>query len=398
MTCAPTARASSATTSDRPTNPPNRHRARRDARTARKASRDRTAARARGPPDRRSRATPRLRARRRARASRRSAPRGNPHGRPLTPPRHHPEARRPRGAHRKSPALATGWRRGGGGAPVPRWLPRVSVRARARARNRRRLAGARCASRARAAARSAGDARAHPAHRQPRRIDHRQRRVRGDRGHRRRRRLALPDQPRRRTPSRATRGHPGGIAVTGVAELVAPPQRFPVRRRWWIALGPSGLGALLVVTAILGFVIAIAGGGLGCLGGGSSGPGPAPSGAAVSDIPPAYLRLYEQAGQRFDIDWAFLASIGAQESDHGRAPGTFTVNYAGAAGPMQICVRSCGEEWQRWAVDGDGDGTKSEMDPADAIFTAARILREEKGAPPTGRGYQAYSRTACRYS
>ena len=185
--------------------------------------------------------------------------------------------------------------------------------------------------------------------------------------------------------------------MTGVAELVAPPQRFPVRRRWWIALGPSGLGALLVVTAILGFVIAIAGGGLGCLGGGSSGPGPAPSGAAVSDIPPAYLRLYEQAGQRFDIDWAFLASIGAQESDHGRAPGTFTVNYAGAAGPMQICVRSCGEEWQRWAVDGDGDGTKSVMDPADAIFTAARILREEKGAPPTGGGYQAYSRAACRY-
>ena len=185
--------------------------------------------------------------------------------------------------------------------------------------------------------------------------------------------------------------------MSGVAQLVVSPPRVPVRRRWWIALGPAGFGGLLLVAAILGFVVAIAGGGLGCLGGGSSAPGPAPSGAAVSDIPADYLHLYEQAGQRFDIDWTFLASIGAQESDHGRAPGTFTVNYAGAAGPMQICVRSCGEEWQRYAVDGNGDGTKSVMDPADAIFTAARILRFDKGAPPTGGSYQAYRQAACRY-
>ena len=39
-----------------------------------------------------------------------------------------------------------------------------------------------------------------------------------------------------------------------------------------------------------------------------------------------------------DIDWRFLASIGGQESNHGRVPGTNLVNHAGCVGPMQIGV------------------------------------------------------------
>ena len=70
----------------------------------------------------------------------------------------------------------------------------------------------------------------------------------------------------------------------------------------------------------------------------ASSAGPAPSAYALQSIPPARLRLYEQAGARFDIDWSFLASIGAQECNNGRCAGT---NPAGCAGPMQIAyVRS----------------------------------------------------------
>lgn len=185
-----------------------------------------------------------------------------------------------------------------------------------------------------------------------------------------------------------------------VLALVATPRPARRRSRWWIAVGPGLAGALLVVIAVLGFVVAITGGSLGCSASGANaaGPaGPAPSRSAQQDIPPTYLRLYQQAGRRYRIDWTFLASIGAQETDHGRAPGSFAVNSAGAAGPMQICVGACGHEWQQYGVDGNGDGRKDVMNPADAIFGAARILREQKGAPPTGGSYAAYRKAACGY-
>jgi hypothetical protein len=53
--------------------------------------------------------------------------------------------------------------------------------------------------------------------------------------------------------------------------------------------------------------------------------------------------------------------------------------------------------WERFKVDGDGDGQRSIFDPADAIFTAARILRKTLGAPPIGGSYAAYRQAACGY-
>ncbi len=188
-----------------------------------------------------------------------------------------------------------------------------------------------------------------------------------------------------------------GSTVVG---LIPTPQPMRRRARWWIALGPGALGGLVVITAVLGLVVAITGGSLGCSASSATGSGPAgpaPSRSALADIPPTYLRLYQQAGRRYRIDWTFLASIGAQETGHGRAPDTFTVNSAGAAGPMQICVGACGHEWQQYGVDGNGDGRKDVMNPADAIPGAARILRDQKGAPPTGGSYAAYRQAACRY-
>jgi hypothetical protein len=170
------------------------------------------------------------------------------------------------------------------------------------------------------------------------------------------------------------------------------------RRLVWIA---PMLVLGLAVVAMFGFFLAIGGSDLGCLGGGGS-AGPAPSRIAVAEIPPARLLVYRQAARRFRIDWTFLASIGAQECGHGACRGE---NGSGCAGPMQIAFRrgspcspgSGPTLWERYRTDGGGDGRTDIDDAADAVFTAARILRVEKGAPPTGGSYAAYREAACRY-
>jgi hypothetical protein len=165
-------------------------------------------------------------------------------------------------------------------------------------------------------------------------------------------------------------------------------------------LAVVGVAVALVGVAVLGIVMAITGAGFGCT---STAASSAPStGATSSEIPRVRLRFYQAAGRRFDIDWAFLASIGAQECHHGTCAGD---NGSGCAGPMQIAVRrgspcSPGNGptlWERYGVDADHDGHIDPDDPADAIFTAARILREAKHAPPTGGSYKDYYNAACAY-
>jgi hypothetical protein len=105
------------------------------------------------------------------------------------------------------------------------------------------------------------------------------------------------------------------------------------------------------------------------------------SALAQTEIPPRYLRLYLQAAQRYELDWAILAGIGKVECDHGRDPDPScdregAVNPAGAGGPMQFLAST----WARYGVDGDRDGRTDRWDPADAIYSAANYLRSS-GAP-----------------
>jgi hypothetical protein len=101
----------------------------------------------------------------------------------------------------------------------------------------------------------------------------------------------------------------------------------------------------------------------------------APSVAARSEIPPAYLDHYLQFGAQMGVDWRFLASIGAQESDHGRHPATGRVNRSGCVGPMQLGIGGeCG----------------------DFVGEFGR-LRAGQRAPPPGGSFEEHRRAACRY-
>jgi soluble lytic murein transglycosylase-like protein len=99
-----------------------------------------------------------------------------------------------------------------------------------------------------------------------------------------------------------------------------------------------------------------------------------PAGLARADIPADYLTWYTGAAQTCQgLPWAVLAGIGKVESDHGQSglPGVHSgANAAGAEGPMQFLPATFGE----FAVDADPGLPVSPYDPADAIYTAARML------------------------
>jgi cell wall-associated NlpC family hydrolase len=92
-----------------------------------------------------------------------------------------------------------------------------------------------------------------------------------------------------------------------------------------------------------------------------------PTATATSQIPAAYLSLYEAAAPRCPMPWTILAAVGQVESDQGRDT---AVSPAGAVGPMQFEPAT----WARWGVDGDSDGRENPRDPADAIPAATDYL------------------------
>lgn len=146
----------------------------------------------------------------------------------------------------------------------------------------------------------------------------------------------------------------------------------------------SGIGCAIAALALVAMLGALGGT---SLGGGEvglaegTGASVEVSALAVREIPPLYLRLYQQAAAHYGLDWAVLAGIGKVECDNGRDPDPActqegVVNSAGAGGPMQFIAST----WARYGVDGDGDGRVDRWDPADAIYAAANYLRAS-GAP-----------------
>lgn len=173
----------------------------------------------------------------------------------------------------------------------------------------------------------------------------------------------------------------------------------PARRLWPVAFLAVAVTTLALFVAA---ITALFGASVSCLGGRTaSAAGPAPT-VAARQIPPTRLHIYIEAARRFDISWPFLASIGVQECGY---DGHCGVASSGCAGVMEIAyVRGseCSPDpsaptlWEEFGVDADGGGA-SIFDPADAIFTAARIFRRQKHAPPAGGSYHGYYVAACSY-
>jgi hypothetical protein len=174
-----------------------------------------------------------------------------------------------------------------------------------------------------------------------------------------------------------------------------------------LAAAGSTLGVALTLVAICGVVFAALGGSLASCSTSTAAAlprepaGEKPSDYALQSIAPERLALYEGAGRRYDIDWSFLASIGTQECS-GTCAG---VNASGCAGPMQIadqrespCSPGPGPTlFERYGVSIHPGQAPNVNDLGDAIYTAARILREVMGAPPIGSSYPEYRQAACSY-
>lgn len=130
----------------------------------------------------------------------------------------------------------------------------------------------------------------------------------------------------------------------------------------------------LLPVVLLGGAGAAAGALLG-VGGGGDHPLAATT-HAIEDIPPDYLRLYQQAAEQCPgLPWTVLAAIGKVESDHGRSllPGVhFGTNLAGAKGPMQF-LQNTFDQYANPPAPG-GAIPPSPYDPPDAIWAAARML------------------------
>ncbi len=160
------------------------------------------------------------------------------------------------------------------------------------------------------------------------------------------------------------------MALELAGALLPPPVK--------LAVICAGIAAVALLTLLMGLA-ALTVTGAAPAGAGAQGSGVSP--AAQKEIPPEYLRSYQQAAEHYGLDWAILAGIGKVECDHGRDPDPScthegAVNSAGAGGPMQFIAST----WARYGVDGDGDGSVDRWDAADAIYGAANYLHAS-GAP-----------------
>jgi murein DD-endopeptidase MepM/ murein hydrolase activator NlpD len=101
-------------------------------------------------------------------------------------------------------------------------------------------------------------------------------------------------------------------------------------------------------------------------------------------IPPFLLPIYQAAGAAYGIPWQVLAAINEVETDYGR---DLNVSSAGAEGWMQFLP----SEWSQYGVDVNDSGYEDPYNPADAIFAAARYLKDAGGDTDIRAAVLAYN-------
>jgi membrane-bound lytic murein transglycosylase B len=102
-----------------------------------------------------------------------------------------------------------------------------------------------------------------------------------------------------------------------------------------------------------------------------------PAWRIVRPAPARTLRAaYDEAEDRFGVDWNYLAAINLVETGFGRIRGT---SVAGAQGPMQFIPST-------WAIYGRGDINSVH----DSILAAGRFLADQGFTEPGGRSEALY--------
>jgi hypothetical protein len=95
-----------------------------------------------------------------------------------------------------------------------------------------------------------------------------------------------------------------------------------------------------------------------------------PSEETREAIPDDYMSAFQTAAGRYELGeegvWA-LAAVARLESDYGRG---MSADQLRVRGPLGIDERN----WERFAVDGDGDGKVRRESPADSAATLARMI------------------------
>jgi cell wall-associated NlpC family hydrolase len=114
-----------------------------------------------------------------------------------------------------------------------------------------------------------------------------------------------------------------------------------------------------------------------------------PSANALTDIPPDYLALYQEAATELGMPWELLAAVGRVESDHGRNPDCWQPNAAGAVGPMQFLPATFTEyDWASGSTEPNID------DPRDAIYAAAALLVDNNVRDNPRQALYAYNHSS----
>ena len=89
---------------------------------------------------------------------------------------------------------------------------------------------------------------------------------------------------------------------------------------------------------------------------------------SAAGLKPDYAALYLAAQRATGTPWQLIAAVHKVET--GQSGNTSRTSSAGAEGPMQFMPGT----FNRYALDGDGNGTKDITNVSDAVYTAGRYL------------------------